>query len=281
MDGPQVVRPRAHLRRLRERMQRPRGEPHPLEVLPVPLVQAARSLVLERCHGGHPDEPFDAPRDLLRRPPAQGVVRRLERHRVGPHHPEVVGRQHVGRPHAVLQARQARHLRRVASRACRSRSVGIATSPSLRRSAMRPRPAEPVRLGRPPPDPPRFPSSAHPLGIAHLQRAHGGRRPTTRTVVSARSRRYAATAGQHHGQTNTGSPASGSATRQPAASGFAGVSPMRSAAGFMRSASGATARRRRIHPARAIRAPPSCSTGAACRSRAAAPPGRRAPAATA
>ena len=84
-------------------MQRPRGEPHPLEVLPVGLVHVPRPLVLERRHQGDLDEPLDALGDLLRRPGAQGVVRRLERHRVGPHHPEVVGRQHVSRPHAVLQ----------------------------------------------------------------------------------------------------------------------------------------------------------------------------------
>ena len=74
----------------------------------------------------------------------------------------------------------------------------------------------------------------------------GGR--GTRTVASARARQYSATAGQHHGQTNTGSPTSGSATRQPAASGSGAVG---SAAAVMPSASG--------DPSRAAPDPPTAS----------------------
>ena len=98
------------------------------------------------------------------------------------------------------------------------------------------------------------------------QRAHSGRGPTTRTVASVRPRQYDATAGQHSGQTNTGSPVSGSPTRHPAASGLPAVSPPRSAAAFTPSASPVPARPPQIRPTRAMRAPPTCSSGAACRS---------------
>ena len=114
MRGPQVQRPHGHHRLGRERVQRPAGEPHPLEVLPVPLEYVPRALVLERLDQVDLDESLDVRRDLPGGPLAQRVVRRLERHHVGPHHPEVVGCQQVRRPHPERQVRQSRHLRRVA-----------------------------------------------------------------------------------------------------------------------------------------------------------------------
>ena len=114
MRRPQVQRPSADHRLGRQRMRRPAGEPHPLAVLPVRLVQVARALVLEGVDQTDLDQPLDARCDLLGRTLAQCVVRRLERHRIGPHHPEVVRRQHVGRPDPERQVRQPRHLRRVA-----------------------------------------------------------------------------------------------------------------------------------------------------------------------
>ena len=68
-------------RRRRQRMHRPTGIPHPLEILPVRLVQVARALVEKRRHQAHRHEALDAAGDRPGRPGAQGVMRRLECHR--------------------------------------------------------------------------------------------------------------------------------------------------------------------------------------------------------
>ena len=193
--------------------------------------------------------------------------------------PEVVGCQHVGRPHAVLQVRQARHLRRVAEPGVQKpigghRYLAFAAllrhaPPSRRAGRVRTASAGPASIpliSTPAPD--RTPRSAP---------TPGGGPPRARSRPPGPASTPPPQASTKGRRTPDRRPPD-QPRASPAASGLASVSPLRSAAGFMRSASAGPARRRPLRPGRAIRAPPPSSTGAACRSPAAAPPGRRVPA---
>ena len=123
--------------------------------------------------------------------------RGLERHRVGSHRPEVVGHQHVGRPHAVLQVRQARHLRRVAEPGVEEpirRHDHLAVASPLCQGPPSPRRRPFVRRRDPLPDPViSTPALAHTRRSAPTPAATAALAPSRRSAASTPPRPPAST----------------------------------------------------------------------------------------